>query len=964
MKRTLLLLIAALSVQAQAAEPVAIRFGGHGSFDRVVFEFATDTKYSVEQAPESAVIHFTAKVSIPDLHTASATIKGVRGGDSVATVALAPGAELKFMQIDRRIVLDVRPAHTATVAPGLVSPKQLSPSTAKQAPPPSKVTPAVLDDKARPIPPRVLTSSVPARSSVDVAEPNQAVAVPAPVIAVAQTNAVSVQPNQSPSTPDRPAVAPISLDATVIDTSLNPGATAVLLPFDQDVGAAAFRHEAEAWIVFDEARPIEAASFQDQPAFAGATVQVLPAGTVLRLPLQRDQRVGLRRVAKGWIVTIGSSPGPTGTAILPSVQADRLVFPVGAVGHVVAVTDRGTGENLQVGTLRATSPGVPVPYRAPEFNILPSWQGVVAEFLSDRASLRDIPEGFAVETGMPLSPTSNTTRAFANAAVLTRRFDFPALPVPSLLHRLQAQMADQGAAPPQGRLLPREAAAQTMIALGMGPEAESLLQLAEAEDPHASDDPDVQGLIGIAALLSGRLSEADGILNPGLDGSDEVSLWRAVLAADRQDASPAAASMFSTSIKLILSYPTALRDRLLPLAAETMANGGATAAADELLTTLQDEPRLALARAIRFEAKGDAAGARSLYKALAMGRDRLVSARAAARAVRLDLTTHTISPAEAADELERGFLDWRGDARERDLRLEVVDLRAKAGQWRRAFSLLRETAALYPEDMPAFRDRTTKLLTTLLRDDQASSISPLDLVTLAEENAEEAAKAAPDEVTALLADRLMALDLPKQAEPVFERMMMAAADGPGKATLGASLASIRLGEGDVSGAEAALSASDAPSLPAALAEQRGLLSARLRAKSHDVTGASAILASLNTAAADDLRSTILADAGDWRGSEASLRSLTDRSVPATGQLTPFQQDLLLRLASAEARAGDDDAARDLGVRESSRVLPPRSDMFRLLTAAAVSGPGDLQRSAGELAMARSIPAALAAIGGH
>ncbi len=963
------LVLLLFAAQARAADPVKVRVGSHAGYDRVVFEFPAPVSFTLERQPDLVIVHFSNGGSIPTLSVQTRRIRAVTGGDSMAAISLQPGAQIQSTQIDRRVVIDVHEPAIALKDAGL------------PAPHPTLVSPQVFHAKglAKPISAQTSTSAPlieTAKAGVPIISAsieqrdnparalNDSVAEPAPsspIVAVAPASSASIAATSSSPVANPALSEPISISAKPVDTTADPASSAVLLPFRSDVGAAAFRHGAEAWVLFDEPRPIDAASFQDQAAFAGVTVEVLPAATLLRLPLGETSRITLRRVDQGWIVTTGpfalSQP-----PLLPALRGDRLLFPVAATGRVVVVTDSATGQNLDVATLRSAGPGVPVSYCTPDFNVLPSWQGVVVEPLSDRTIMRDVADGVAIETGDPFSPAPDSARALADAAVLTRRFDFPPLPTANLLHRLQAQMADEAAAPPQDRLSPRKAVAQTLLALGLGPEAQSLLHLAANEDPRAANDPDFQGLSGIAAVLSGRPTEANGLLDPGLNGSDEVSLWRAARAATLQNGSPEAAALFAATTRLILSYPKALRDRLLPLAVETMTSGGAAQAADALLAKLPDDPSLALARAMRLDAKGDAAGALTLYNALATARDRLVSARAATRAVRLRLATHAIGPAEAANDLEAGFLDWRGDNRERELRLEVVDLRAQAGQWRRAFSLLKETAALYPDDAPKFRDQTTKLLTTLLHGNNAATISPLDLVALAEENAEEAAKAAPDEITALLADKLVALDLPKQAAPVIERMLAAAPAGNGRATLGARLASIRLAAGDLAGGEAALADSEAPDLPQVLIEQRGLISARIRAQRHDVTGAAAILAGLNSSSADDLRATILSDAGDWRGAEVALTSLAGRVVPSTGPLTSAQQDVLLRLASAQTRAGDDSASRELGVQEASRMSGPRGEMFRLLTAAPVAGIKDLGRSAGELAMARAIPAGLAAMG--
>ena len=86
-------------------------------------------------------------------------------------------------------------------------------------------------------------------------------------------------------------------------------------------------------------------------------------------------------------------------------------------------------------------------------------------------------------TGKPLVVVLQNGSALANAAILTRRFDFPPEPVAVLLRRLQSQVQDEGEAPAQSRLAARKAAAQTMLALGLGPEAQALLRLAVADDP-------------------------------------------------------------------------------------------------------------------------------------------------------------------------------------------------------------------------------------------------------------------------------------------------------------------------------------------------------------------------------------------------------------------------------------------------------------------------------------------------
>ena len=713
--------------------------------------------------------------------------------------------------------------------------------------------------------------------------------------------------------------------------------------------------------MFDDRRPLDLADLANDPAFAGASVELLSSATVLRFKLATSRNVSLERRPDGWAI-VSVEGTAAGAALVPVTKPARMLFSVASPGQVVTVPDAGTGRNLLVGTLRAAGPGVPVAFRVPEFAVVPSWLGIVVEPVSDRTSMRAVPEGYAVETGGTLSPSPENGVALADAAILTRRFDFRPEPVATLLRRLQTQMQEEGQAPPQVRLTPRKAAAQTMLALGLAAEASSLLRLAMSEDPRAARDPDFNGLAGIAALLSSRPLEASGLDAAGLAGSDEIALWRAVRNSAANEASADAAQAFAATVGLVMAYPTALRSRLLPLAAETMVEGGASKAADALLATLPDEPLLAFARALRLEQKGLTAEALASYDALTVGRDRLTSARAATRGTMLRLASGAIGPAEAATAFEHSFESWRGDARERDLRLRTAGIEAQAGHWRKALGVLRDTAKLFPEHGAAIAARATGMLGDLLHGPGAAAIAPLDLAALAEENADAFTDPASEGMASLLADKLMALDLPQRAIPVIEHLAAALPPGPGRAALGVRLGTLRLTEGDAAGAGAALAATEAPGLPAAQQEERDLLEARIRAQQHDIAGATAMLSKLGTQAADELRAQILGDSGDWHGAALALGDVAARALPDGGPLSQDQQDLVLRLASAQSRAGQDGALHALGAKQGGRMYGARGDMFRLLTAPAVAGVGDLRRGAREIAMAKALPTALAAIG--
>jgi len=208
----------------------------------------------------------------------------------------------------------------------------------------------------------------------------------------------------------------------------------------------------------------------------------------------------------------------------------------------------------------------------------------------------------------------------------------------------------------------------------------------------------------------------------------------------------------------------------------------------------------------------------------------------------------------------------------------------------------------------------------------------------------------------------VALDLPNRAGPVLDKLMRGAPAGPARAAFGFRLARLRIGEVDAEGALAALTASDAAGLPAPLNEQRVMLRADAQARRGDVAGAVAALAGLDSAAVEEARASILEQAKDWAGANRALASYAAKTVPETGDLNDAARRLLLRLATAAARAGDEATLVTLRQQQEARMgSGPLADMFRLLTEDPVHGAADLVRAGREVGYARALPANLQAM---
>ena len=742
--------------------------------------------------------------------------------------------------------------------------------------------------------------------------------------------------------PVQPApVVPLSvqLPAAMPPAGVPPAAVAeapsLLVLAGAGVGAAALRRGDVALVIFDGEVEVDEARLRRLPGFAGVSVQPGPNAMVLLLP-STPGGIGLVREAQGWRVSAGASAG----VAVETVQAGLgMLLKLAQPGRVVAITDPATGGALLVGTAGlASGPagGLAAGVNAPGAAVLPTWAGVAVEPFSDDVVLRATAGGFVVEP-------AGVVLAAAPGPALTRRFDFPGLPVPALLQRLRAASAGAAAAAPRARTPGRIATAQAMLALGLAAEAGSVLSLAAADDPAAAGSADMAGLTAIAALLAGRLDAAGGLDVPGLDGSDEVALWRGIRDA-MLGRTEAAARALPPLMSLALAYPEPLRDRILPIVAETAVLAGHPSAA-----ALPDLPRLGFARALQLERAGQTDAALAALDALAAGRDQLDQVRAGARAIEVRLAAGRLTPADAAAAMNRLAATWRGDTQEAATRMRAAELFGTAGAWRTALDLLRETEALFPDLKPAIRARMAGVFSAFLA--KADAAPAVDVIVLAADYADLVPPGA--DLARVLTDKLLDLDLPARARPMLAARVAAASPGPVRSGLGYRLALLHLEAGDAAAASQVLAASEAAGLPDRLASERGLLRAKVQAALGDPVGAAASLGGAGTLAADELRARLLEQAGDWRGAVQALEAAAARTIPASGPIPEGTADLVMRQATAAVQLADAGLLQSLNKRYAERLSGPQRDVFRLLTAAPVGGVGDLPRAAAELTLART-----------
>jgi hypothetical protein len=928
-----------LAASAAAAEPVVVRTGSHAAFGRVVFEWPTAVGYSVAREGDLVVLIFerAGRFDTAGLRQRlPRQVTAVDAAGTAATVAVAPGASFRHYRLGSRIVLDV------------------SLPERRSAPPVTAPSPVARALPLPPVPPEVAPGAPPLAMAAEPANP------------VAATPSAA-----APATPNTAAPGPVSLAARPVRNAPHPS---VVLPFDETTGFAVLRRGDRIWVVADESRPIDLRPLRADPAFSSAEVALTPTATVLRVRLPEKAAIRLARVEHGVRLEALAQGLPPGNALAAAVQEQNgrvgLALEASGAASVVHLSDPDTGERLLIGTLADGEGRVPVGRAYPEFSLVATQRGVAVLAWSEHVTLRPVQGGFTVAAGhslpqgLAITPGQQGVDLSLATRAPTRSFDIPALAEQALAARLRLLRAETAAAPPLARARPRMMLAETMLALGFGAEAHAVLALAATEDPAAAASPRWAALAGAAALLAGRIEEARAPLtDPRLDGTDEILLWRALLA--ERSGTPAAitAPQFAAAAALLPAYPLPLVRRLAPPAAEAMLDGGEVDVAAALLARLGDLPELALARAMLIEARGRTGEALAAYAALDRLRDRRQRVRALARAVELDLRDGRIGAPQAAARLEPLLYAWRGDGAERALRLRAAELRAQSGDWSGALVLLRETAALFPDGAEDIHARLGEAFAALFRDGAADTLPPVEAIALFEENADLLPPGrAGDAMVARFAERLVALDLTGRAAVTLRRLMEAKPErGIDRARTGLRLARLTLADGDAAAALAVLAASEPDRPPPALATERRVLRARALAAQGDMAAARALLAEAEEPAALDASADLAAQSGNWADAAAALKLLARALLPPPGgPLDPEQRRILLRLAVAASLAADTDTLAGLARDHAAAMATgPLSEPFRLLTGGPVRGASDLPRVGAELRLAREMPQILA-----
>ena len=917
-----------------AAETVAVRFGEHDDFDRVVFDWPRFTDYRVEELGDSIIIRFDAEATFDLARIETAMSRFVTGaaatsGEAVAsvTIARASRGRVRHFRNGWKIVLDFfgatpRPRPVAPYRPGIaeVAADDEDEVAAESA---SEITAPTTD-------------AVAARS-VEISS-NEPAAVKAASVKEAASPVAEVAPEQDQvSPPRRPAVpgSDVAMKVTKVRDGLR-----LTFSFPDPVAAAVFQRTGTTWVVFGARARVDMSALRDVHGAHVAAIEQLPArnGTVLKLTTAPMKYLSARRDEASWHIDVANMPVPPRAPLdVQRRNADRIgvrVFvPTKGAAQTVEFIDPGVGDLIIAVPLAADGFGVMAARRYAEFHLLPSAQGVVVVPKSDAVKVISGAAGVVVSGAEALAGATGrgparvgdngpdpfrTGRASEGArAKPDRIIDFAAWkrgPSARFNDIRKGLMYELATVPVASRNEIRWELARFLVAHRRPADALGVLGVMRQKDALIEDAKEFQALRGIARAQFGRFEEAAADLShPGLINEPHAALWRAVTDEARGRHSEALYNYWR-GVDVLWEYTGVdLAQIRLAVARAGFAEEDFNLVRAHLVELASTElPRLyvtetELLRGRMYEKLGEDRNALVSYDKVIDADVRPTRARAAMARANVLMRNGSITRDEGVESLEGLRFLWRGDDFELDLLYRLGQLYIDDGDFRAGLSTIRVAITYFGknERTRQIASEMSEIFSRLFLGGGADQLSALDALALYYDFRElTPIGAAGDEMIRRLSERLVRVDLLGRAAELLEHQITYRLKGVPQAQVASGLAVIYLLDNEAEKALEILAKTEQPRLPEQISTRRRYLEvqALTRLERHDE--AEMLLAGDKNPEAETLRGDIYWSARDWDKLAAHAEGLLDGRWTRPEALDQSERFLVLRLVVSLALADD------------------------------------------------------------
>lgn len=939
----LVALIGLLMSPALAADApvVAIRGGQHATFSRLVFDWTRAVEVEVQAEQGGATITFNTAASFDRSLLKGRTLNPIRGvevvSDRAVRVALDQAADHRILRDGTKVVVDfLHTEPTGAKTTEKAAPPKAAPSVAT----PTKAAPVIATPpKAEPAPP---APPQPAKAPA-AAEP--AAPMPTPI----------VPPKVSPATV-RVAEKGI-VGMSVAAEAIPGGGLRLRFPWKEPVGAAVYERGGRIWVVFSAPALLDLTGLGVGDLITEARQVQQADAAVLTLRLRRPLVPVVDQREHAWIVDLKDARDAARPASLAAVaephhpEGPRVIVGTAAAAQPLRLRDPEVGDEVEVVAIGKAPIGMPMTREYPQFELLPTVQGIVVMPKADGVTVQVKPDAVAIlarqglqisgaEVAKGVAPAPGDVLAPLKANPMRFRA-WAGTPGAYVATRQRLQQALASATPAKiGEA--RLDLARFHFANGEHAEALGVLAKIGEADPRLGNDPQVRLLHAAALVEMGRYAEAEAELaRPSLTGDPEAMLWRGLAALGLGDHAKAA-QLLRRGENVLVHYPPLYQGSFRLAMVDAHLGQGNLASAKTALELI-DPTHLNPTQQIEFTWRqaqldlrsGDRLGARPKIERVAASDHRPLAARARFTLIEEQLAAAQIDRAKAIEGMDRLRLAWRGDDFEPTLLRRIGSLLVEEGKWRDGMDAWRQAATLFAKTPQAkqITDDLARAFETLFLAGAADDLPPIEALGIYYDFRELTPTGAKgDEMIRRLADRLAAMDLLEQAGDLIEHQVNFRLKGEARARLAIRLAILRLLDRQPEKALKALEATAGLPLPAEQMLERKLVEARALGELGRYEQARKALADESAPAAQALRAELAWRARDWAEAARLASQAVEASLAQRPKGDTATRHEVLRWATALALLGDEPALG--GLRQRFTALfegTPEAETFLVLT---------------------------------
>lgn len=592
------------------------------------------------------------------------------------------------------------------------------------------------------------------------------------------------------------------------------------------VNIAAFTRNGKIWMVFDKVNSVDVKKLKEEAGGLAKEIYTLPhpAGTIIIIEPMPNVKYALRKEGLLWIMDLYTGRAPkfetsnlTIFTQYDSLKNSYLFMPTTFAGNIISIMDPEIGDPISISTTSQLGLGYNSYYRYPDFDILPTAQGLAFVINAPDVMLNRGNSGITLKAiGRSLNITNdldnlkqkqiNTSSGGNN---IPSAFD---LSISEQDHKKTFIEAIEGfkkqimSAPMEEKNAIRIKMAQYYIHNGMGAEALYILNKINDLDLPETKTEYFHALMGVANFLARRYPEAVEHFSFGrIPDTTEGVFWRTI-AQSAFHFEESNNTIILTHISLMRDYPQAIKDEIAIIAARSAIAVGDDLSAQnfiDILNSVPDrirnlKPQITYLLAQKMEMQGYLRNAIKEYQLLLNSPSAMFSAYGRLRHTVLSQMLNFIDSKTAITELEKLRFAWGEKEFQIKLLAKLSDFYLKADDYYNALRILNEEGFIVDDKTKIIiSQRMVKIFEDIFVGNHADeALTPIKSLSLYEDF-KWLAELSPKQNTIMqkLADRLVAVDLLPRAKNLLLSLVMKDDLSPDDmARIGARLAIIYLFE--------------------------------------------------------------------------------------------------------------------------------------------------------------------------